>query len=289
MDRRHFLSALTFGTIAMQLSGFKKITDELSTTDKMPAFFIGHGNPMNALYDNPFTQTLTRVGVALPKPRAALVISAHWLTSGTRVSVAPNPETIYDFGGFPPELSQVKYPAKGDPTAAEFVKSHITKTQVQTDAHMGLDHGAWTILKHLWPDAGIPVFQLSIDYTKSPQWHYELAQELNALRRKGILIIGSGNIVHNLGRLDFQNPNPATMDWALEFDTAVKTRIDNRKHSELISYENLGKAARLSVPTNDHYLPLLYTLGLQEKEEAATHIYEGFDLGSISMRCVKLG
>jgi 4,5-DOPA dioxygenase extradiol len=292
MERRTALKLLGLGAtgaLAMNLPELKKITDELPPGEKMPALFIGHGSPMNALEDNVFTQQLTSIGLALEKPKAALIVSAHWLTKGSLVSTAALPETIYDFGGFPNELYQVKYPAKGSPEHAQLVKDAVTKTTISFDERMGLDHGAWTVLKHIWPDASIPVFQLSIDYYKSPRWHYELAQELNALRKKGVMIIGSGNIVHNLGRVNFTDVNAKPEDWASEFDETVKSKILSRDHEALIDYPDLGKSARIAVPTNDHYLPLLYTLGMQEKDEAHSFLYEGFQNGNISMRCVRIG
>lgn len=292
MERRTALKLLGLGAtgaLAMNLPDLKKITDELPAGEKMPALFIGHGSPMNALEDNLFTQKLTAIGQTLEKPKAALIVSAHWLTKGSLVSTSALPETIYDFGGFPDELYKVKYPAKGSPEHAQLVKDSVTKTTIGFDPRMGLDHGAWTVLKHIWPDASIPVFQLSIDYYKSPRWHYELAQELNALRKKGVMIIGSGNIVHNLGRVNFTDIDAKPEDWASEFDESVKSKILSRDHEALINYLDLGKSAPIAVPTNDHYLPLLYTLGLQEKDEAHSFLYEGFQNGNVSMRCVRIG
>lgn len=297
MERRKALKILVpgmvgiglTGTLAMKLSDLKKITDELPASKKLPAIFVGHGSPMNAISDNDFTKKLGEIGKSLEKPSAILVISAHWLSRGTSVAITEKPETIYDFGGFPEELSKVVYPAKGSPEKAKLLQETVKKVKVTADATMGLDHGAWTILKHMWPDASVPVFQMSIDYYQTPQWHYELAQELKALREKGVMIISSGNIVHNLGRVNFTDINAAPDDWASEFDEAVKAKINARDHTALINYLDLGKSARIAVPTNDHYLPLLYTLGLQDKNEAQSYLYEGFQNGNISMRCVKIG
>lgn len=297
MERRDALKILVPGVISlgaasaigMNLSDLKKITDELPASEKMPALFIGHGSPMNAIQENDFTRKLNSVGQNLVKPTAVLVVSAHWLSRGTSVAVTEKPETIYDFGGFPPELSQVVYPAKGAPETAKLVQETIKKTTVTADSTMGLDHGAWTVLKHIWPDASVPVFQMSIDYGQSPQWHYELAQELRVLRSKGIMVITSGNVVHNLGRVNFGDVNAAPEDWASEFDNFVKTKAEARDHASLIGYETQGKAARLSVPTNDHYLPLLYTLGLGEKDEKQDWLFEGFQHANISMRCLQIG
>jgi 4,5-DOPA dioxygenase extradiol len=297
MKRREALklmipAAISFGVLnsrGMNLNDLKKFADELPADEKQPALFIGHGNPMNALYDNSFTQKLASIGQTIAKPKAALIVSAHWLTRGSFVSNTINPETIYDFGGFPPELYKIVYPAKGSPENAKLLQDTVKKTMVHADADMGLDHGAWTVLKHMWPLADVPVFQLSIDYYQSPQWHYELAQELKALRKKGIMIIGSGNIVHNLGLAQFTPVDDKVDDWALEFDEIVKAKIISHDHTALINYLTIGKAAKLAVPTNEHYLPLLYTLGLQDKDEAHSFIYEGFQNANISMRCVRIG
>jgi 4,5-DOPA dioxygenase extradiol len=285
-------AALGIGAVTatgMKLSDLKKFADDLPVNEKQPALFIGHGNPMNALYDNSFTQKLSSIGQTIAKPKAALIISAHWLTRGSFVSTTMNPETIYDFGGFPPEMYQIVYPAKGSPENAKLLQDTIKKTMVHADADMGLDHGAWTVLKHMWPDADVPVFQLSIDFYQSPQWHYELAQELKELRKKGIMIIGSGNIVHNLRLAQFNPANEKIDDWALEFDETVKAKILAHDHAPLIDYLDIGKSAKLAVPTNDHYLPLLYTLGLQDKDEEQSFLYEGFQNSNISMRCVRIG
>ncbi|MEO5644560.1 MAG: 4,5-DOPA dioxygenase extradiol [Bacteroidia bacterium] len=273
----------------MNLQDLKKFADELPPNEIQPALFIGHGNPLNALYDNSFTQQLSSLGKTILKPKAALIVSAHWLTRGSFVSSTLNPKTIYDFGGFPPEMYKIVYPAKGSPENAKLVQDTIKKTNVHADADMGMDHGAWTVLKHIWPQADVPVFQLSIDFYQSPRWHYELAQELKALRKKGIMIIGSGNIVHNLGLAQFTPVNDKIDDWAIEFDETVKAKILSKDHNALIDYLNIGKVAKLAVPTNDHYLPLLYTLALQEKNEEASFIYEGFQNANISMRCLRIG
>ncbi len=252
-------------------------------TDTMPVIFIGHGNPMNALYDNKFTQALGGIQKNITIPKAILVVSAHWLTRGTYVSTNPTPKTIYDFGGFPEELYKVAYEPKGSPELAKEVKEKISYTKVETDAQMGLDHGAWTVLKHMYPKADIPTFQLSIDYSKPALYHFELAKQLNYLRNKGVLVLGSGNIVHNLGMVDFNKPNSA-YDWAVEFDTIVKINLDKGDFNALINYEKLGKSAALSIPTNDHYLPMMYSIALKQEKENIEYIYESMEMGSISMR-----
>ena len=273
----------------MNLPDLKRFADDLPSGEKQPVLFVGHGSPTNALEDNPFTRALEATGRSLAKPKAVLVVSAHWLTNGSFVSTTPNPQTIHDFRGFSEELHQVIYPANGSPESAKLVQETVKKTEVVADAQMGMDHGAWTILKHIWPDASVPVFQLSIDFYKSPRWHYELAHELKLLREKGILIIGSGNIVHNLRRVNFRDENAAPEDWASEFDETVKAKILSNDHDALIDYLQLAASAKLAVPTNDHYLPLLYSLGLQEKDEQKNFIYEGFQYANVSMRCLKIG
>jgi len=270
----------------MTLSELKKFSDELPANEKQPALFLGHGSPMNAIEDNVFTRSLVSLGLSLPKPKAILVVSAHWLTRGTFVSTAVRPETIYDFGGFPPELSQVKYPAPGAPEEARMVANTIHSAHIEEDPSMGLDHGAWSVIKHMWPEADVPVFQLSIDFFKSPQWHYDLAQELRVLRRKGIMIIASGNITHNLRQVIFNNREATPVDWAVDFDEAVKKSIENHNHSSIIHYQTLAASSSIAVPSNDHYLPLLYTLGVMEKGETHKWTYEGFQYGTISMRGV---
>lgn len=274
--------------MTMDLQGFHHITSDLKTAEKaMPVMFIGHGSPMNGISDNTFTHALSQMGQQLPdRPRAILVISAHWLTRGTHVLVAPQPQTIHDFGGFPEALYQVQYPAPGAPAFAHATKELITSTQVVEDDQWGLDHGAWTVLKHMYPVADIPVYQLSIDYHQSPEYHFKLATELQALRHKGVLIMGSGNIVHNLRRIVFSD-NAKPFDWALSFDALVKEKLEKKAFNDLVNYHTLGTAAELSIPTNDHYLPMLYTLGLVNQNEDIQFTYEEIQNGSISMRCFR--
>ena len=291
MKRSDFIKAALTGLTGVTMMNLKTFGNTIlneKDTERMPALFIGHGSPMNAIQQNAFTQALTKAGKELPRPKAILVVSAHWQTRGTYVSVTDKPETIYDFGGFPDELYRVKYPSPGSPALARETKDAIKSTTVLEDTKWGLDHGAWTILKHLYPAADIPVFELSLDYTKSPEYHYKLAQELNVLRDKGVLIIGSGNIVHNLGMLNWKDP-AAKFDWSVEFDTRVKEMLLNRQHEGLIHYEKMGEAARLSVPTNEHYLPMLYAAALQQNKEQLSFLYDSIEMGSISMRCFKIG
>jgi len=265
------------------------MNSDLNKNVRMPVLFIGHGNPMNAIYNNPFTKTLASVGESLKKlnPAAILVVSAHWLSNGTRVTVSPNPPTIHDFGGFPDELFQVQYPATGAPELAVFTKNLITSTPVSEDNKWGLDHGAWSILKHMFPLADIPVFQLSLDYKQPPQWHFDLGNELKPLREKGVIIIGSGNIVHNLYMVDFSETVKA-FPWAIEFDENVKTKLLNKDFNALIDYKNLGNSY-LAVPSNDHYLPMMYSLGLAYNNEELKFIYEEIQNATISMRAFKIG
>ena len=262
---------------------------------KMPVLFIGHGSPMNIILDNTFTRSLAAFGKSLPKPGAIMVVSPHWLTNGTFVTCAEKPRMIYDFYGFPEELYEKTYSCPGSPAEAEFATGVVHKTKVGCDLNWGLDHASWAVLRHLYPDADIPVFEMSLDYSfndwhpKSLQYHYDLAAELGELRNRGVLIIGSGNIVHNLRQIDFENVDAAPYAWAQEFDEQVKQHLLRREHAELIQYRNNGKASALAVPTLDHYLPMIYAIALQEKGEPITFFHEGFQYGSISMRCFQIG
>lgn len=285
MDRRNFIKNSMMGMAAITtLPALKKFSDLLSPIDrKMPVLFVGHGSPMNAIEDNEFTRGWRKLGQTLPKPRAILCISAHWETKGTFVTAMEKPRTIHDFGGFPQALFDVRYPAPGSPEVAKEVASLVKKTEVHHDSHeWGLDHGCWSIIRPMFPGADIPVIQMSLDHTKPPQWHYELAKELGELRKKGVLIVGSGNIVHNLGRIDWSNPN-GIYDWAQEFNNKVKSSITINDHKSLINYSSLGKAAALSIPTPDHYLPLLYVLGLKEQKDEVSFFNDKTVMGSISM------
>jgi 4,5-DOPA dioxygenase extradiol len=292
MDRNAFIKSLAIlplGGISMNLSELKNITDSFGNTKQMPVLFIGHGSPMNAIADNAFTRKLATWGNSFTeKPKAILVVSAHWLTRGTHVMVSSKPRTIHDFGGFPQALYQIEYPASGAPEFVSETKHLITTTDVIEDDQWGLDHGAWTVLRHMFPKADVPVFQLSIDFSQPPLYHYNLAQELKALRTKGVLVFGSGNIVHNLYQIDF-NEQAKPFDWAIEFDVLVKAKLQTHDYNSLINYSSLGSAASLSIPTNDHYLPMLYSLGLTDKNESLTFTYEEIQNASISMRCFQVG
>lgn len=264
-------------------------------TSRMPVLFIGHGSPLNIILDNSYTRSLAALGGALPKPKAILVVSAHWLTKGTFVTCAEQPRTIHDFYGFPDELYALRYPSPGAPGEARQVMEAVKKVKVSCGNEWGLDHASWAVLMHLYPAADIPVFEMSLSYTfnewhpKPLQYHYDLAKELAELRRRGVLIIGSGNIVHNLGMLDFENIDAPVFDWAEEFDAKVKANLESGNHGELLHYRNMGPASLLAVPTLDHYLPMIYAVALQEKDEPLSFVHEGFQYGSISMRCFRIG
>jgi len=276
----------------MSLHIFKNWTDSLTEVDeKQPVLFIGHGSPMNGIEDNEFSQTWAKMGQEITKPKAVLVISAHWLTRGTHITAMDEPKTIHDFGGFPKALFDVQYPAKGDPELAIEAARLITTTDVGLDHDWGLDHGTWTVVRHMYPDADIPVLQLSIDYSKPPQYHYDLAKQLAALRKKGVLIIGSGNMVHNLRMIDWQNMNTPNFgfDWAIEMNSIFKQKIYDGNHSDLINYEKLNKAATLAVPSPDHYYPLLYSLGLQDNKDSISIFNDKMVGGSLNMTSVKIG
>lgn len=275
----------------MDLRDLRKATDTFTTGNKMPAWFIGHGSPTHVLEDNAFTKSLGMMGKSLrEKPNAILVISAHWLTrKGTYVAVTSTPETMYDFYGFPERMYDIKYPAPGSPEYAQETKKIITSTEILDNADWGLDHGAWTVLKHTFPEATIPVFQMSIDYSKPAVYHYALARELQVLRYKGVLIIGSGNIVHNLRQADFANTQAEPYPWVLEFDQISKTKILNREFDDLVSYEKLGHAALLSIPTPDHYFPMIYSIGLVGQKEEVKFTFEEIHNASVSMRCFEIG
>jgi 4,5-DOPA dioxygenase extradiol len=268
---------------------------QLPETAKMPVLFIGHGSPLNITSQNSFTQSLEKLGRDLPRPRAIMVISAHWLTSGsTCVCGVDNPRTIYDFSGFPEELYQIRYAAPGSPDGAMMATSMVKQAAVQIDQNWGLDHASWAILKHMYPSADIPVFEMSLDYAfgsrnnKPIQYHHDLAEELQGLRTRGILIIGSGNIVHNLREIDY-DLMAKPFDWAVDMDEKVKRNLIKRDHEDLVHYLNMGRTASLGIPTLDHYLPMVYTIALQGRDEALRFIHEGFQNGSVSMRCFQIG
>lgn len=273
----------------MKLSALNKITEPLNNTAKMPVLFLGHGSPMNAIEENEFVAGFRNIAKDIPRPQAILCVSAHWETRGTFVTAMENPVTIHDFGGFPKALFDVQYPAPGSPELARQTQSIITKTEVHLDDKWGLDHGAWSVIKHLYPDADVPVIQLSLDYSQSPQYHYDLAKELASLREKGVLIIGSGNMVHNLRLVSWENLNKTyAHDWALEASNKMKKFILNDRHDELIHYTAQGKAYQLAVPSPEHYLPLLYTLALKSKSDKVSLFNDKPVAGALTMTSVKI-
>lgn len=272
--------------VGMSLKSWSNQISDIGESQKMPALFVGHGNPMNAILENDITRGWREMGQGL-KPKAILCISAHWQTKGTMVTMTPKPRTIHDFGGFPQALFDVQYPAPGCPEMAEAVIHEVKKTTVEEDHEWGLDHGTWSVLIKMFPDADVPVFQLSLDYKQGPKYHYELAQELKALRHKGVLIVGSGNIVHNLRMARWDSDEP--YDWALNFDQKTKEWIENNDYSALINYPKIGQEAMLSIPTNEHYLPMLYTLALRDEKDKLTFFNESILMRSMSMRSFVIG
>jgi len=261
----------------------------LKSENKMPVLFIGHGSPMNAIANNSFTRILNELGTRMPTPKVILCISAHWTTEGTWVTAMASPKTIHDFYGFPQELSHVQYPAPGDPAMAELIRATVSNPQIQADHEIwGLDHGSWSVLKHIYPQANIPVIQLSLNLSQPPEYHYRLGQSLRSLREKGVLIVGSGNIVHNLRRISWEE-KAGPYDWAIEFDEWVKNKIINQDHQPLLSEVNTSTVGQLSVPTPEHYYPLLYALGASDKKESMTFLFEEIHNSSISMRSVAYG
>jgi len=255
----------------------------------MPTIFFGHGNPMNAIERNRYTEAWAAIGKALPRPRAILVVSAHWYLPATLVTAMATPRTIHDFGGFPPALYEVRYPAPGDPELARQVAKLLAPLPVGLDEQWGLDHGTWSVLVHVFPNADVPVVQLSIDEAQPPSFHYALAKKLAPLRDDGVLVIGSGNLVHNLHTYAWGRHVPEPFDWAVRFETQARALMLAGNHAPLVDYDTLGSDAVLSAPTPDHYLPLLYVLGLQQDGDEITFPVEGIDGGSVSMLCVMIG
>jgi 4,5-DOPA dioxygenase extradiol len=255
----------------------------------MPVFFLGHGNPMNALANNGYTAAWAALGKSIPRPAAVLAISAHWYVPFWAVTANARPPTIHDLGGFPDELFAVQYPAPGSPALAGRVKDLLAPVPVRLDETWGLDHGTWSVLTHVFPAADIPIVQLSIDRTKPPAFHHALGAKLMALREEGVLIVGSGNVVHNLAAYAWAGGNAAPFDWAVRFEQRAQELMTQENDEPLVNYPSLGHDAHLSVPTPDHYLPLLYVLGLRRKQEAVSFPVQGIDGGSISMLAARIG
>lgn len=274
---------------AMKLNALGKLTGDMENTAQMPLLFLGHGSPMNAIEENEFVKGFREAGKDIPVPNAILCVSAHWETAGTFITAMEHPKTIHDFGGFPKELYDVQYPAPGNPQLARETKELIKKTEAGLDEKWGLDHGCWSVVKHMYPNANIPVLELSIDYRQTPQYHYELAKELAVLRKKGVLIIGSGNLVHNLRMVAWDKLNESyAYDWAAEASDKMKKFITAGNHQELINFRSQGRAFDLAIPTPEHYLPLLYILGLKEENEKLSFFNDKPVAGSLTMTSVKI-
>lgn len=275
----------------MRLTDLSKMTRSFISTPTMPVLFLGHGSPMNAIEENEFVASFRQLGQDLPQPSAILCISAHWETKGTFVTAMENPKTIHDFYGFPKALFDVEYPAKGSPELALETKKLVKKTEIGLDDKWGLDHGAWSVVKHLYPAANIPIIQMSIDYRKPAQYHYELARELSSLRKKGVLILGSGNMVHNLRMVDWKKLNEDNYgyDWAIEANEKMKAFILDGNHQSLIDFQTQGRAFELSIPTPEHYMPLLYALGLKAEREEVEIFNDKLIGGSLTMTSLRVG
>jgi len=274
------------------MNNFKNYTDQFKVREKLqPVFFIGHGSPINGIEQNIFSKKWQEIGKTIDLPCAVLVVSAHWLTTGTLVTAMSEPKTIHDFGGFPKELFDVQYPAPGSPFLAEETAKLITSTNVGLDHDWGLDHGTWSIVRHMFPDANVPVLQLSIDYNKPAAYHYNLAKELYDLRKRGVLVIGSGNMIHNLRMIDWNNmAEPGFgFDWAKSLNETFKKRILSKDHKDLIEYDRLGEAASLAIPTPDHYYPMLYALALMNNKDDVSIFNDEYVGGSLSMTSFRLG
>ncbi|SIQ42015.1 4,5-DOPA dioxygenase extradiol [Chryseobacterium sp. RU37D] len=275
----------------MNLNDLQNISENFGNTRRMPVLFLGHGSPMNAIEENQFVQGFRKAANEIPKPNAILCISAHWFTNGTKVTSMNTPRTIHDFGGFPQALFDVQYPAPGNPELARETAELLAPVLVEEDHNWGLDHGAWSVIKHMYPNADIPVIQMSIDYTKPSQYHFDLVKRLNKLREKGILIIGSGNIVHNLRLIDWRNINTvgAGWDWAIEAREKTNNWLLDGNFQPIIDYQKQGTFLQYAVPTPDHYLPLIYILGLKDKSENLSLFNDELLAGSLSMTSVKIG
>jgi 4,5-DOPA dioxygenase extradiol len=280
------------GTIGLSATGIlHSLVNSFAETDAiMPVLFVGHGSPMNGIEDNEFSQYWKKLALEIEKPKAILCVSAHWLTKGTFVTAMEKPQTIHDFGGFPQALFDVEYPALGDPKLAEETSKLITSTTVGLDHDWGMDHGTWTIVRHMYPNADIPVLQLSIDYNQNAQYHYDLSKQLSSLRKKGVLIIGSGNMVHNLGMVAWNKiTENYGFDWAVEMNEIFKKKIEDNDHTALIQYEKLSTSSLLAIPTPDHYYPLIYSLGLKEEKDTITFFNDKPMAGSLTMTSVRFG
>jgi 4,5-DOPA dioxygenase extradiol len=293
MNRNHFLQSVALLSLAIftiKVKGLNRMTSEVDITQKMPVLFVGHGSPMNVIEENEFVEGWRTAGKSLPKPKAIICISAHWETKGTFVTAMKNPETIHDFGGFPRELYEVQYLAPGSPELAKEIRDTIKYTNIGLDDKWGLDHGCWSVLKQMFPAANIPVVQLSLDHFQPALYHYELAKELSSFRRKGVLIVGSGNMVHNLRLIDWDhiNESGSGYDWAIEANEKMKKFILSDDHNSLINYRSQGRSFDLAIPTPEHFLPLLYILALKEADEKVSFFNDKAVGGSLTMTSVKI-
>lgn len=293
MKRSHFLKTLLLSGMGtnMDIKTLSKVADSLSASETMPVLFLGHGSPMNAIEENEFVQGFRTIEKTIPRPQAILCISAHWETRGTFVTAMDKPKTIHDFGGFPQALYNVQYPAPGSPQLAASTKSLINSTSIGLDLNWGLDHGAWSVIKHLYPRADVPAIQMSLDYMLTPQQHYELAMELASLRNKGVLIVGSGNMVHNLSMIAWDKLNAGAYgyDWAIEANDKMKNFIAQNNHQALINYTSQGQAFKLAIPSPDHFIPLLYTLALKQEKDSISIFNDKPVAGSLTMTSVRIG
>lgn len=294
MDRKSFLQSVAILPLlgyAQPVRELEKLADALPLSELMPVLFLGHGSPMNAIEENDFVKGWRTIGQSIPKPKAILCISAHWETRGTFVTAMKEPRTIHDFGGFPKELFQVQYPAKGDPELASDITSMIHEPHIGLDLQWGLDHGCWSVVKHLFPKADVPVIQLSLDRTQDAAFHYALGKQLSKLRNRGVLIVGSGNMVHNLGMLawdQLQTPGYG-FEWAIKANEQMKSFIRARDHKALIGYKSQGREFHLAIPTPEHYLPLLYILSLQQQQEEVSFFNDQAVAGSLTMTSLRIG
>ncbi|MCB0656945.1 MAG: 4,5-DOPA dioxygenase extradiol [Saprospiraceae bacterium] len=293
MERNQFLKTLSLLTLSggtMKLNALTRLTAELKRTDPLPILFLGHGSPMNAIEDNEFTRGFRAMGEQIGKPKAILCISAHWETRGTFITGMTHPPTIHDFGGFPQALYDVQYPAPGSPELAQVTKELVEETKVEITDEWGLDHGAWSVILHMYPEADVPVIEMSMDYTKGPHFHYDLGKALNALRERGVLIIGSGNLVHNLRMVAWDRLDAPgfAYDWADEARSKINQWILSDNHGALIDYQKQGRALQLAVPTPDHYLPLLYMLGLKNNRDEVQLFNDKPIGGSLTMTSVMI-
>lgn len=295
MNRKDFIKATAITTLigaSMKLKALNSLLNGGEDTAQMPVLFVGHGNPMNAIEDNRFSREMKKVAQTLPNPKAILMVSAHWETKGTHLTIGEHPPTIHDFGGFPKALFDAEYPAPGSQWLAEETQKEVKKTKLELDATWGFDHGNWSVTKNMYPHADVPIVQLSLDYTQAPQYHYDLAKELATLRKKGVLIIGSGNMVHNLRMVALKGSDFNASfghDWAIEANETFKRFILSGNHQALIDYGSLGKAVALSIPTPEHYLPLLYSLALKQENESISLFNDDVIAGAASMTSLVIG